>query len=101
LGTGPFELEWIEIRYSSFNDPALILQTDEEHRMCFYLRSNDARDRGKVLFRLEEVRLVDNPSRVVETFENVGLQSHFFGDDDEAESRIRAEWDKVTLQAHD
>ena len=94
------EPEWIEIRYSSFNDPVLILQIDDEHRMCFYLRSNETRNRGKVLFRLEDVRLVDNPSLVVETFENVRLQSHFFGDDD-AESRIRAEWDKVTLQVHD
>ena len=84
------ELEWIEIRYSSFNRPVLILQIDEEHRVCFYLRSNEAHNRGKVLFRLEDVRLVDNPSVVVECFEATIAESFSF-DTEKAES-IRAEW---------
>jgi hypothetical protein len=61
--------EWATLVYSSFNHPSLILELTEGHRGNFYIRSNQPKSRGKVLFRLEDLRLLDTPSRLVETFE--------------------------------
>jgi hypothetical protein len=61
--------EWLTLVYSSFNHPSLILELTEGNKANFYIRSNQPKSRGKVLLRLEDLRLVDNPSRLVEIFE--------------------------------
>jgi hypothetical protein len=49
--------------------PSVILEMNAKNRLSLYLRSTWNRQRGKVLVRLDDVRVVDNPVRIVETFE--------------------------------
>jgi hypothetical protein len=50
--------EWITVCYSSFNYPSLILQLVEGGKISFFVRSNRRMDRGRVLLKIENLRVV-------------------------------------------
>jgi hypothetical protein len=49
--------------------PALIVEALERNRLNLYLRRTWSARRGKMLLRIEDLRVVDNPRRIVEAFE--------------------------------
>jgi hypothetical protein len=49
--------------------PIVIVELGERNRLSLYVRSAWSRKRGAVLVALENVRVVDNPVRIVATFE--------------------------------
>src|SRR5688572_27098063 len=61
--------EWLTIIFSAFNNPVLILELTEGRWISFYVRSNKNADRGKVLLRIEDLRVVNNAALIVSTFE--------------------------------
>lgn len=61
--------EWLTINYWTSNYPSLILELNEGGRINFFARSQRGADRGKVLIRIEDLRVVSNASLIVSTFE--------------------------------
>jgi hypothetical protein len=69
--TSGFEegVEWLTLVRSSFDEPVLVVELFAGNRGYVCLRNNRPRRRGKVLVRLEGLRLVDNAKRFVTVFE--------------------------------
>ena len=61
--------EWLTINYWASNYPSLILQLIEGGRVNFFARSQRGADRGKVLIRIEDLRIVNNAALIISTFE--------------------------------
>jgi len=56
--------------------PVLILELLPRNRLSLYLRRSWRKQRGLVLLRIENVRVVDNPAKLLETFEWTILATH-------------------------
>ena len=56
--------EWLTINYWASNYPSLILQLIEGGWINFFARSQRGADRGKVLIRIEDLRIVNNAAHV-------------------------------------
>jgi hypothetical protein len=65
----PGEPEWLEVDFSTPGAPSIRVELNVGHRAHLHIRSGQAENRGKVLLRLENLRLVDNPGLLVDTFE--------------------------------
>ena len=61
--------EWLTINYWTSNYPSLILQLIEGGWINFFARSQRGADRGKVLIRMEDLRIVNNAALIISTFE--------------------------------
>jgi hypothetical protein len=61
--------EELTIAYESYRGLVLIAQFLDGNRANLYLRSNRRQDRGKVLFRAEGMRLVNNGPGIIAAFE--------------------------------
>jgi hypothetical protein len=64
------------------------------NRASVYVRSLRVRDRGRVLLRLEELRVVNQPRRIVEAYEQTIDQL----DAADLEAEVGALWRAVALQ---
>lgn len=84
-------------RISVYSRRSLILEVSTENRGAVYVRSTAGRDRGKVLFRREGVRLVGNAHAIVDAFEAsilaVCTQPDVF------EESLDKSWGRVVLRA--
>jgi hypothetical protein len=63
------EGEQLMVALSSFTHPVLRLVVSERSSVSLYLKSNRPRIRGKLLLRLEGLRPIGDPARLVEAFE--------------------------------
>ena len=61
--------EWLTINYWISSHPSLILRLSEGGGIDFFARSQRGADRGKVLIRIEGLRIVSNAALIVSTFE--------------------------------
>jgi len=68
-GSDDDEFEWMTIVFSAPGSPSVVLQLIEGNRANLYVRSTSNRARAKILIRMEGLMMLDNPVRVVETFE--------------------------------
>ena len=60
------DFEWLTVVYESPRRLVLVLQLMEGNRAHLFVRSNRARDRGKILVRMEDLYLVDNGTLLTE-----------------------------------
>ena len=63
------DYEWLTIAYQCTNRFTFVLQLLEANRAHIYVRSNRAKDRGKIIFRMEDMFLPDNASVLTAIFE--------------------------------
>lgn len=72
----PDYFEWLSINIKTFAGHYVIFQFVEDNRVDIYVRSSRRRDRGKVLFELRDVKLVDNSQAIVESCEKTAREAH-------------------------
>jgi hypothetical protein len=58
--------EWLRLMFRRASGPHVVVELMSDHVAQVYVRSARKADRGKVLFRLEEIRLPANAERIVE-----------------------------------
>jgi hypothetical protein len=95
--TGTFE--WLTVIYWSFNQPSLNLQLSEGGWINFSVRSQRNANRGKVLIRLEDLRIVSNAALIVSTFEWTISKTYY---DDQVDlsgwKEIEERWRKLSIR---
>lgn len=91
--------ERLTISFLSFNDPTLILELAQGGWMSFFVRSNKRADRGKVLVRIEDLRVVHNAALIVSTFEWTISHSRIDDNDDlSLWQEIEERWKKLSMK---
>jgi len=93
--------EWIVIYYRPRIGPYVILQVIENQQINLFLRSSRRHNRGKILLAMENVRVVDNATSFVKSFERTLDLIHGFyagNPDPQLAELIRLEWDKVAVK---
>lgn len=89
--------EWITISCEAASRVAAVLQLWEKNRASLYLRSTKAKDRGKILARIEDMTLIDNGPWIVTAFERT--ISIAAGYTEGAELELDSTWDEVRLKS--
>jgi hypothetical protein len=68
--------EWIRFMFRRANGPHVVVEVTDEQRGNLYLRSARRADRGRVLYRLENIHLVGNATElkntILKTFAEAG-----------------------------
>ena len=62
-------MEWLTLRLQVASRRVVVLQLGERNWSNLYIRSNASADRGKILARLEDMRLLDKGDAIVRSFE--------------------------------
>lgn len=93
----PDEFEWLTVYVKPVVGHPSIFQFVEDNRACVFVRSRDRRNRGKILFQVRDVKLIDNAQMIVEAVEatitnSTGLRSE---ERATASNLIRAAWSNV------
>jgi hypothetical protein len=91
--------EWLTINYWASNHPSLILQFIEGGWINFFARSQRGADRGKVLIRIEDLRIVNNAALIISTFEwTISKTYNECQDDLSLWKEIEEHWRKLSLR---
>lgn len=98
------ESEQLSVRFvASAPRPIVILELLEGNLLTLYLRSSFRAKRGTVLLRLERLRVVNAPERIVETFEWTLAEAWQVDSpeqpDAEALAKIAARWNTLVVRA--
>ena len=91
--------EWLTINYWTASHPSLILQLSEGGWTDFFARSQRGADRGKVLIRIEGLRIVSNAALIVSTFEWTMSKARNENQDDlSLWKEIEEKWRKLSIR---
>jgi hypothetical protein len=91
--------EWFTVYYSSHNYPSVILQLVQGGRVSVFVRSNLRADRGRVLFRVEDVRTFATGEAVVKVWEwTIEKTQTADQGDSEIWKEIGRKWKEVTIK---
>lgn len=91
--------EWLSVIFVSGRSPTLILEFAERNRASLFIRSREAKRRGLVLLRIEDVFLVDNARDIVRCFEWTLSQAWSLrGETDDRIGLIEDQWRQLTLR---
>jgi hypothetical protein len=94
------DFEWLTIVFSAPSSPSVILQLTEGNRVNLYVRSTVGRSRGRVLVRVEDLVMINSPTRIVDAFEWTLSAAHELRDaGDETRKMIEARWRDLALHA--
>ena len=77
----------------------LIVELFERNWLRVYVRSGLKHNRGKVVFRLQDVRIVGNVKRLVETFE--WMLSELRDEDVRLDTSVADRWRQLVLESSD
>ncbi len=89
-------MEWMTLSLEVPTRRVVVLQLGERNWSNVYIRSNASADRGKILARLEDLRLLDTGDAIVHSFEATVSAVSPTGANWTAED-IDAIWQPVTL----
>lgn len=100
FGVGSIELltdpddsrEWLSLCYNA--DPALEVEFIEDNRLNIFVRRNRRKQDGKVLLRLDDLRIVRAASRIVELIEyTIWTMDELEGEETgEVKEKIEEKW---------
>ena len=98
------DFEWLTVSHQPDTGPALIAQFWEGNHASVFARSQLPTDRGRVLARLENARLVGNAKKIVGAFEETLAQA-FSADPKRLQGSVERIWKPVCIwladeQAH-
>jgi hypothetical protein len=93
------DFEWFSAVYESASRRTAVLQLTEKNRAHLFIRSTRGKDRGRILFRIEDMILVDNAALLLTAFEQTIATLDQQRDD--AFDDLRGVWDALRLQAVD
>lgn len=80
----------------------ITLQVVEGNRGHLFVQSTRAANRGKLLLRIDDMRLLDQPRKIVTAYESTMSEAHHTRTDFEAAcQRITSEWRKLSLELVD
>ena len=68
-------MEWLTLTHRLTSRRTVVLQLSEKNWASLYVRSTHAWDRGRILLRLEGMRLVDRPEPIVAAYEKTLLDA--------------------------
>jgi hypothetical protein len=99
----PDDVEWLTLNITPYVGNYTIFQFMDGNHGWVYVRSKGRKDRGKILFELKEIRLVENASGIVSAVETTIDCSCRFDSDRriEATDTIRAAWSDVEVRIYE
>jgi hypothetical protein len=100
----PDDFEWFTVYFTPVVGHYLIFQFAEDNWVCIYIRSRHQRNRGKILLEIEDIKIIDNASQIVEAIERTVSLSHNMMKPEnlsEAAMMIRAAWARLEVRVFD
>jgi hypothetical protein len=99
----PGEVELLTLNITPILGNYSIFQFTDGNHGWVYVRSQGRKDRGKILFELEDIRLVENAPGIVSAIETTIACSGQFNSDRrlEATDTIRTAWSEVEVRIHE
>ena len=93
-------MEWLTLTHELTSRRVVVLQLAEKNRASLYVRSTKGENRGKVLLRIEDMRLMNKPSAIVAAYEKTLSEA---GHSEAAELRaaIERHWKPIWIQVVD
>ena len=96
----PDEFEWFTACFKPLVGHYCVFQFDEDNQVNVFVRSRDRRNRGKVLFQLLGIKVVDNAEFVVAAMEATIISSGGFETTNEpiAAGLVRSCWSRIEVR---
>lgn len=92
------EFEWITVSFDPILGPSIVLQLWEANGASLFVRSTNNQNRGKILLRMENLRLIDNAAKLVAVFETTIAELHGAVDKDATSMLpVKRLWEALTL----
>ncbi|MEM7137414.1 MAG: hypothetical protein AAF500_12580 [Myxococcota bacterium] len=94
------DYEWLTVVFQATNRLVLVLQMIEGNRADIFIRSNNAKDRGKIVARIEDLFLVDNGAELTRAVDaTITLIRLADSHEDVSRAAIEKAWDRVMIGA--
>ncbi len=96
----PDEFEWLTVKITPYVGNHCIFQFVEDNRVCIFVRSKKRQDRGKVLLRIEDLKIVSDSESVfaaIDTTISRSIDLHS-GSAGSALAGIREAWEGLAVR---
>jgi hypothetical protein len=97
IGDGERAREWLELAIVLARANTVILVARPHHHVDIQIRSHAARSRGRISFRMEDLRVPSNAAAIVAAFEQTMSLAYVADDDPLPDAEIRRVWQRITV----
>jgi hypothetical protein len=95
----PDDFEWLALTFIPLIGDCCIFQFVEDCRASLFVRSRNKVNRGKVLVKIEDIRVINNGHAIIKAIETT-IASACEGAGARVSAKIHATWADVTVDLH-